>query len=335
MQRVLPEEFSQLGKVVSASAVQRGHDQNNSQDLCVRPLQVWRIPLDTLTPERTCPTTTKVRRLADSISLPSKLLGAPAESSTVTVLPFTVERLQQHARAFGRLEGKLVILEETPGLGRLSTGDVVLELDGRSMLALHDPLQVWKDLLVAAVPKTVLLTVVRGPSPSSAPRPAVAAPLSLSPELGMETLQAKPQAAHRPVDAALLKRLDQAHLRLQRLSAVEFPVGSCMPDVRSLPDMRSPEAREAHERLRFLGVVPSTQACAYTLQLPLAALPDDLGFALGAVPDPADDPSSDADAPNPAEGAVLVHSVWGAAAKKVTGTKRETVTRELLVFFSI
>jgi hypothetical protein len=251
-----------------------------------------------------------------------------------------VDRLQQHARAFGRLEGKLVILEETAGLGRLSAGDVVLELDGRSMLALHDPLRVWKDLLLAAVQKTVLLTVVRGPSPSAVPEPVLALPPSPSPELGMETPQTKPQAAHLPLDAALLKRLDHAHLRLQRLSAVEFPVGSCIPDVRSLPDMRSPEARVAHEKLHILGVAPSTHACAYSLQLPLAALPNDLGFALGAVPDPADDPSNDADAPNPAEGAVLVHSVWGTAAKKVRGLQlltrggRETSDAgEAYVFF--
>lgn len=272
---------------------------------------------------------------AEQLSVRPLLLdGAPTGAGAVSVLPVTVAHLRQHATAFGRHDGRLTVCAPIAHVPRLQPGDVILEVDGRSMVALHNPCEIWRETLAAALRSTVLLTVVRGPAlPVSATRAAPAPELTAAPiDTNTQQLAVIGGASRgrNPVDTTLLRRLDEAHLRLQLLTTVDFPEGSRMPDLRTLPDMDSPEARRSEQHARTRNLAPPPAACAFELCLLVAMLPLDLGFALGdlsAEEDAVtmlsgDGTKGSGKAAHVRDGNIVIHSVWGDAALAVSCSGR-------------
>lgn len=280
--------------------------RQQGEQLTQKPQKLVLSPAPPASPARLLPNGDGIRplRLCD--------LHSPAMSkaaAAVVVAPVATRRLRQSKAAFCTRHGLLCVADPSSLVAALQPGDVVAEAGGRNLLAMHDSQRAWHDMLKAATRDMVLLTVLRGALPAeNAPANAVVAATASAASAASAPVRSNPQqTAHSKVsDGALLKRLDDAHLRLQALHAVEYPYGQKIPDIRSLPEMPSPEARAAAQRLQALnaGAPPLTQ-CSYALHLPLSLPMHDLGFALATLPD------------NSEGGRVVIHSVWSRAAIEV------------------
>jgi len=239
----------------------------------------------------------------------------PPPPPQIHILAVHVQRLKQSLNCFVLHDNKFVVKSPLPSIVNINIGDVIVEVAGRSLLCVHDSRRIFADVLAAATTDMILVAIVRSttinPPPLPPPPPAAAVVLPTSTPHSTALFPA-PKVS----DGALLKRLDEAHLRLQSLMVVEYDQGQKMPDISTLPTMSSPEAQAtAAAMLKNSAVGPTSHTSptsTFDIELPIHHPLLDLGFALAPLPFATEG------------GTVVIHSVWNPEAVKVRVVRNQT-----------